>query len=554
MAGTQIIIELGKRIAFVQCLSGTGKNARFKKSFMIPMENGAYDDGQITDVNALGAYLTACFKNEGVTAKRVSFVVTSGRIASREVTLPAIKTSRLAEIVNINAADYFPVDLSGYYVTYSRLGSAEGGQHRVIVYATPLPLLKDYFALAEVLGMKLQLIEYAGDAQRNLYKAINPAATGNLFVYLNDNSSYLSFMNGDQLALQRTLPFGGGELVEDFMPVVGLKENQYIDAYCTLTDSKSAEWVHESVSRDEIQNVLNRLAMGIARSLDYFTSNFAQIPIENIVLTGPYAALIDLTEIVSAATGRTTFTMRDMPGATAQLSDFSELMPYINCTSAVIDPVDLRPPTLVQKKKTHDKYSSPFERSFAPGCIALIVMLAVSAILCGMAYIARAEAELANQKIKSEIEVLAPAQKVYDTYVIYKDGATALTNINGETISPNDTLIPFLDELERKLPSEIVTLSAIFTPENVMLNATVPKFEDVARVLMQLRSFDSIDVISVSPLTETIDITNNSYVAFSVICSYVPVNFIPEPFIGVFAEGEGLEMYATDDIMMEGAN
>ena len=551
MAITQLIIELGERITFVQCLSGSGKNLRPEKSFMLPMEQGAYTDGQIADAAALGAYLSEHLNTEGAAAKKVSFVITSGRIATREVTLPAVKTSRIAEIVSINAPDYFPVDMSGYYVTHSRLGSADGGQHRVMVYAAPLILLKDYFALAEALGMKLQSIEYAGNAQRNLYRTINPAAVGNLFVYLNDNSSYLSFMNGDILALQRTLPFGGGELVEDFLTASGMNEIRYLEGYHLLTDAHSADEVHDSASSDDIRNVLHRLAMGIARSLDYFTSNFAHIPIDNIILTGPYAALIDLTETVSAATGRNTITIGDMPEAVTHMSNVAELLPYINCSSAFIESADLRPPSLMQKKK-REHGVNPLDRSVALGIIVFLVLLAGSAALCALAYLSHASAALANQSIKDQIELLSPVQDTYDTYVLYQDGAAALHNLSGATVSPNDALVPFLDELERKLPSEIVALSAAFTPENVMLNCTVPKLEDVSRVLVQLRSFGTIDVIAISPMTETADVTSSPYISFSVTCTYIPVFFVPEPLIGTPTDGEYGDVYAEYNAMMEG--
>ena len=551
MAITQLILELGERITFVQCLSGSGKNLRPEKSFMLPMEPGAYTDGQIADPAALGAYLAEHLKNEGATAKKVSFVITSGRIATREVTLPAVKTSRIAEIVSINAPDYFPVDMSGYYVTHSRLGSADGGQHRVMVYAAPLLLLKDYFALAEALGMKLQSMEYAGNAQRNLYRTINPAAVGNLFVYLNDNSSYLSFMNGDALALQRTLPFGGGELVEDFLSASGMSESQYLEGYRLLTDAHSADEVHDSASSDEIRNVLHRLAMGIARSLDYFTSNFAHIPIDNIILTGPYAALIDLTETVAAATGRNTITIGDMPEAVAHMSNVAELLPYINCSSAFIESADLRPPSLMQKKK-REHTANPLERSITSGIVAFLLLLAGSAALCVLAYLSHQAAELEYQTVRDQIDALAPVQDTYDSYVLYQDGAASLHNLSGATITPNDALIPFLDELERKLPTEIVTLSAAFTPENVMLNCTVPTLEDVTRVLVQLRSFSTIDMINISPITETADLTSAPYVSFSVTCTYVPVFFLPEPLIGRPMDGEYDDVYAEYEAMTEG--
>jgi len=539
MAITQLSIELGERITFVQCLSGRGKKLHPDRSIIIPMKEGVYNDGAISDVAALGSYLSEQLKLEGITAKQARFVISSGRIATREVVLPAVRLSRIGEVVSVNAPDYFPVDMSAYHVSYARMGDADNGQHRVMVYAAPLSLLKEYTALAEVMGLKLQCIQYAGNAQRNLYKTINPPEAVHLFVYLNDSSSYLSFMNGEQLVLQRTLPFGGGELVEDFLSATGMEPGRYLEAYKLLSDPKQIDQVYVSASSEDIRNVLTRLAMGVARTLDFFTSNFAQISIGNIILTGPYAALIDLAQTVSDATGHKAITMDNMPEAVAYQANMTELLPFMNCVAATIDPLDLRPASLTQKKKKGPE-TRLLERSVVPGMLVLLLFLGAAGGLCYWSYMSLGLAKLANSAMAADMIALEPARQAYEEYVVYKNGAISLLNLHHGRETPNDYLLPLLEELELKLPSEIVALSAAFTPENVSFSCTVPTLQDVSRVLVQLRTFESISIITVSPISEMVDETGASYVTVSFTCAYVPVGAAPEPLIDGFSEDGGM--------------
>ena len=50
----------------------------------------------------------------------------SAKVASREVLLPPVKDNRIKTVIETNAADYFPVDMSNYRVSYSLLERVTG--------------------------------------------------------------------------------------------------------------------------------------------------------------------------------------------------------------------------------------------------------------------------------------------------------------------------------------------------------------------------------------------------------------------------------------------
>ena len=536
MAIKELVIELGGQVSRVWYPSGKEKSAHAKNSFMVLMPEGAVTDGQIANPEELGEFLAAQLKLQGVgDASTVSFVIVSGRIASREVMLPPVKEARVPDIISTNASEYFPVDMSGYHVTHTILGQTPEKQLRVMVYAAPLALLEGYFKLAAAAKLRVRTIDYAGNAQYNIFKTLNPAATS-LYVYVNQNSSYLSFLNGKNLLFQRSLTFGGGELVDDFLAASKRGYDGYLEGYSMLSDPARERAVLDVMAEGDIKSSLDRLTTGIARSLDFFSSNYPDTPVENVILTGPCANFLTLKDAVTAATNQNVLVMDEMPEAKSYFQDAASSLPFVNCIASALAPLDLLPPRFTQvKKKKTDKDST---QSVRLGVITVILMVLVSLALAATSYLSLDEAKGVNTKMKNDIAALEYTEAIYNNYITYTNGANAFVNIRSLTVSPNDELVAFLQELELKMPREIVIMSASCGKTEIMMNMTVPKKSDVARVLVQLRTFASIANISMSSISERTDETAVSYVDFSVTCTYAPVTVDVMPVVaGAAAEG-----------------
>ena len=96
-----------------------GKKGRIYNCFCIPAPQGAVEDGQIRDTKTLGENLKAELSQRKIRTKKVYFATGSTRIASREVRIPFVKANRIQSIIEANATDYFPIDVSKYVLSYS---------------------------------------------------------------------------------------------------------------------------------------------------------------------------------------------------------------------------------------------------------------------------------------------------------------------------------------------------------------------------------------------------------------------------------------------------
>lgn len=121
----------------------------------------------------LGENLKAELSQRKIRTKKVYFATGSTRIASREVRIPFVKANRIQSIIEANATDYFPIDVSKYVLSYSVIdvesqksedGKEETKQYHLMVYAAPKAISAAYSEFAENAGLTMTGITCTGDS------------------------------------------------------------------------------------------------------------------------------------------------------------------------------------------------------------------------------------------------------------------------------------------------------------------------------------------------------------------------------------------------------
>ena len=127
-----------------------------------------------------------------------------------------------------------------------------------------------------------------------------------------------------------------------------------------------------------------------------------------------------------------------------------------------------------------------------------------------------------NVTMQSNVDSLAYAQDTADEYNATKAKYDWITKLDNATVSENNNLVSFIKELEQKMPSQIKVISLAASETGLTLSIDVDKKAAVADIISQLRTFDSIEVYSVSEITEETDKeTGKATVNFTVECNYI---------------------------------
>lgn len=557
MASKVLSIEINQIVTKICEMEEKSRNPRVYKSFMINTPAGVIHDGMLENDEQYVQALKSAFAAHKVKAKRVMFSISSTKIASREVTIPFVKESKVAEVIQAKAEEYFPVDLSNYKVSYTLLGTTGDEKNdkrwKALVLAVPLNLLQGYYDLAKACDLEIATLDYMGNS---LFQAVkNNCVEGTQMVAKIDESSTLLIIMKDGAMISiRNVAYGVGDAIDIVRSVTRKADDNewndgHRDAIAEMREHLYIKEREQETGREigavvtEVTQTLDGLINGISRVCDFYNSKSDGHPIEKIYLTGVGGSFLGLSELMQSRLGTPVAVIKSIEGLTVP-RDFHarNLGDYIACIGANIHSLDL---TISARGKKEKKGGKAGEKDKGNSGVlilsilfaaALIAMLALT--LCAM--VPYKQAQLEHARLERRLEELKPVEEVRNTYLAAQRLWTDADNMRRISENHNDDLVAFVEELEAKMPTDIVVLSMAANADNVTLNIDTTSKEAAAKVLQQLDAFESIAVVSTAGLTDVEDSEGGHLVSFSVECVYT-----------VDPDSEVIEQSTEPDLMEE---
>lgn len=511
----------------------SGRKGRMLQCFCVPVPQGSVEDGQIRDTKGLGELLRQQLNERGIRTKKAWFVTGSTRIASREVQIPLVKKSRIQSIIEANATDYFPIDVTKYVMSYIILGiTGEKGkkgeeaeqkkaadqerQYRLMVYASPKAISTAYYEFAQNAGLNLAGITYTGNA---VYQTIQEEYTSGVHILIKvelENTG-ISIIRDGKLSFQRNINYGMESAVETIRSFPQFGDRLEVqDALQLLSEKK---WIYPSLDgqigeepdtvKSEVTESLRYLVGNISRIMDYYISRNGDVNFESIALCGLGGQVQGLTELLTQELGQKVELLTKITRYSVPDTNKNEgLFLYI----AVMDPVksglNLMEKTGRKQKEVKETLSGAWV-VFGVGALAAVA-LAVAGV--GARIYQTHEQERLNQRIAEE-------QSIEDVYAAYNNAKSQYDNFQGMyayTNTPNEGLVAFIQEMEEKMPSSITVETFSSTGSQVSFSMRVASKSEAANTLIQLRTFDSLSSVTTTGIDEGEDGT----VTMSVTCTY----------------------------------
>lgn len=510
-----------------------GKKGRIYNCFCIPAPQGAVEDGQIRDTKTLGENLKAELSQRKIKTKKVYFVTGSTRIASREVRIPFVKANRIQSIIEANATDYFPIDVSKYVLSYSVVdvesqksedGKEETKQYHLMVYAAPKAISAAYSEFAENAGLTMTGITYTGDS---IYHSVKDeyAKGTHILVKVEYTGTSITVIRDGELTLQRNINYGvdsAAETVRAF-PEFGdrLDANEALDVLCSrkcINPFLDMESFDEEISdeerkletaRAEVTESLRYLIGNISRIMDYYISRHTDTNFDSIVCCGLGAQVKGLMQLLTNELGQQVDVLQEFKNfALPAGGKAQEVCLYAAVLSPGTSGVNLM--DKVNRKKKEKK------ETLSGAIIICVVGTVAGVVLTAAGYANRIyqqhEQERLNQRISEESSI----EEIYSAYTNAKAQYDNYQNMYQYTNTPNEGLKTFIEELEEKMPSDITVENFSSTGTQVSFSMRVGSKSAAANTIMQLRTFESLSTVTTTGIDEAEDGT----VSLSVLCTY----------------------------------
>lgn len=563
MASRAITIEIGYSLTKVCEVDYKAKTHRIYKSFTVANGAEIINDGALNATPEYVANLQRALAVNHVKTKQVVFTIGSSKIASREVMIPFVKENRIADVVNANASDYFPVDLSQYQLSYTILGTVgEKGsqQYKLLVIAVPASLLSGYYELAKALKLEVAAIDYASNSIYQVVK--DECAKGkHIVVKIDERSSLVMAVEDSVMTFTRNVSYGveavmeavmntlcWGEVTSVEQAIRVLQRNECI----TLEDKSKTEKVETEephIGRPEPQPVVRTaktkaledvmdaivpLVNGISRVIDYYASRTSGEGIERILITGLGADFKGMGELLAQEVNMPVTVLKEAAGWNLMRNFKNECFSeYIACVGAAVAPLDFKQEAEKRGKEKKGKEGSSAKAgtNWAPLAYSIFgVGLAAAAALAAIPMVNYAKLTKTNMELKAQAGSLEDIIPIYNEYVRVQTERAMVGAMYDATESRNEELEEFLGELEDKLPSNVNVVSFSSSSLEVSINMKVQTKDDVGETVEQMRTFHSLipERVTVTSIVEEENQESGEHtVNFTVTAPYQAVGYEP---------------------------
>ncbi|WHH59661.1 type IV pilus assembly protein PilM [Petroclostridium sp. X23] len=144
-----------------------GSKMNIKAYTMVPTPPNVIEDGKLSNIDVLAQSINLALQEKKIKEKNVVFTISGTSIITREVVLPKAGSKELKSIIEMESAQYFPVNIDSYVLDYKILEEIKidkGAQYRILLVAVPVAIIEGYMELASLCGLNIFSIDFVGNS------------------------------------------------------------------------------------------------------------------------------------------------------------------------------------------------------------------------------------------------------------------------------------------------------------------------------------------------------------------------------------------------------
>ncbi len=519
MASKTLTIEVGNEFIKICEMQNVRNTVMVHHATSIQTPMDTVEDGYVKDVERVSETIKKALFEEQIAAKEVIFVLNSSKVATKEVILPLVKREKIQELVNVNASEYFPVNIEDYVLSYTILEerkTKEEQKSRILVFAAPEGMVQSYFSLAGSLGMKVKAVDYAGNSTLQLIKTqIDMRPT--MVVQLGMDTTIVSVMNNNVLQLQRTIPYGESLLLNSVM------ESRNVKASVALELLSSAQIVKDSLDKDDTTSSLKHLISNVNRVIEYYSSRNQEAPLQRLVIIGEGADVLGMDVLFANETSlpaeRLTV-LKNVESYNRIKISTSLLKQYMANIGASLNPIHLQP-----KVGTGSNVKVEKKENIVPYVAAAGVMVAAAIALAVIPMVKAASKESERDDLKASIKKYEYVNQLEEKYNQAAANAAGIESVYAYTVNNTEYAPELIKFIEECMPKDGAFGGFSISSGAVNLSGVVLQEYEVAGFLNSLESNKHISEVKTSGYTK--DYVRNR-VTFDVIFKVTSDYFIED--------------------------
>ena len=506
-------LEIGQSLVRGAEVEKAGSTTRVSNMFVFEMPEDAARDGKIRVSNEVVAAFRAELRKRHIKAKDVSFAVESTRILYKQLEIPEVPLKLVQETLNLSFSDHFPaVDETLYHISYiieNKVVKNGKTMMRLDAFAVPNDLSESYYNFAIALGMNIKSLCDSSHCNVTIFQS-ELRNTNSIVIGLNETTTSFAIVTHGDMIYSKTIPCGISEacdLVKGYMTKHQAAGANPVDGIAVLKELYTKPLLqrympNSSVGATEEEQLKNSVTLALAPILQGIESNVSaflakqNLALNELVVTGFGAGMYGISPLLSSVFKLSVKVVQSSPNvvySNQALKTDPLLLAALNITGTAIDLSNLL--TTVERQGGARAVQRRIDRLFVLGGLTIAI---TACAIGGVKWMKAWEKNLATQKtqqtLEQQIQVLqeAGAQEAYDTYSDVLSYNTEVHNLYNNTMSGNEDITTFLEELESDLPESAYVMAMTLSPSAATATVWCENKYVAAGVLNKLRNMDSI--------------------------------------------------------------
>lgn len=546
MAKKVISIETGIQWTKVALVDYRKKNPPVHEAFAFRTPEHAVEDGYIRDKDSLARALKEELVRRQILEKDVVFTLSSSKVVTREVVIPYVKDNKIKGIIDAQSRDYFPMDISGYTISYSKMDVVEDDgkkQLKLLLVAIPDNLLGNYVSFAQLAGLKVETFDYIGNGCIQLM--CDSFVDNAMIIQLEEQATVISILENKKLAFQRVTPYGYGATISAVVdhPILGiddeekafdflLEHNVIFNKPSMPDNGDPAQQAIDQAQADEAYEDLAeslRYHLRIANTaLDYYQNQVKKEFVGNVYLVGDgsrfagihklfaqelplplqkidFAKVIDLRNQNGVNDQKKAGKKKHQDYTDPVLEESSNTrqpraatpVGFLSVIGAAVHPLDAKP----KEMQAADSKKNDLHTAY----VLLAGSLLLSLLLILGSSVRQLIAHSEHRHLTDQLESLAYVQQTYDESSRVQQEEQVYVTIDDATKTKNEYLLPLIEQLEAELPSTIKVTSMQTDDNLITLNMTADRKITVGQMLLNFQNVTLLTDPSIPSMSEQTD-------------------------------------------------
>lgn len=486
-------------ITIIELTASPKKQSYIHNVIIFETPEDSYEDGMLKEPEKIANAIREQLVARGISNRNAIFVLSSTKIVNREVMIPFVKENKIRGIINTNSQEYFPVNIEDYVVSHSVLETVideeNNKQLRVLAVAAPGQMVKSYYDLGALAGLNVVSLDYIGNAMFQLIKTQTVQNATTMVIQLGSESTVLNIVQGENLLLQRTVPYGTNSVVNVVMDEKG------VDATTAMTLLQNDRMITVDYDDNEVTGAFRYLVNNIGRVMDFYASKNPEKPIEDVYLTGDGALIRGIDGLFKIQLNVNTRIMDNLYNIKFDPSiDMKVYNPVYLVTpiGAAFAPMNFLPLEAEKAKASGGGSLVPY--------VAVVIVAAIAA--AAMAFISikhKNDAQERKEEVEADIARISDIEQIYNDYLAAQATYNDIATMYMSTYQLNENLRTFVSELEEKIPTGVHLTGFSSSNSGVSLPCEASSYEAMADFVVQLKTIECIDDAYIASYTKVIN-------------------------------------------------